>query len=718
MTSSPEPLALRRRCLHLFALCGFAIAQPILDLVGQAPEFLVVHDLDGARVVFFTATLVVLPPLALTFLELAAAVLGQRFTRALHLALVGLLIAVASLPPLLRTASLPEWLAVLTALGIGVAIAFAYARAAALRQLVGVMALAPIVFAGLFLAHEPVAKLVSAASGEAIDSVGEDAPTIVFIVFDELPLSSLLDEHGQVDRLRYPGFARLADRSTWARGMTTVAPSTMQSLPAILTGMYPGPADQLALRAHHPRSLFSLLESSHVLNVEEPRSRLLGKGDGGRESVAVGGLLVDIGLVYLHIVLPESWSGSLPSIDKDWGGFWNASDSADADQPTRRGTKHNSVSAPSIFRAFAGSIGRIEGDEHETRPGLHFIHAIFPHGPWLYFPKGGRYLPLDYLGMHQNAWAGDPYWADDGYRRHLLQLGLADRLLAELLEALEQRGVLDRSVVAVTADHGMSFWPGESARVLVESGHVEDILKVPFFIKRPFQHEPVVDDRPRESIDILPTVLDAAGIETDSDFDGCSLFDTSCPARAEHTVIRRGPRDPSGSRERLVTRIAAKRLLRRETLERKLVLFGTGERELGLYRFGAYSALAGRPLSEFAVGPGPVGTLRLHPKLRKLREAGRRPSVPARVVGQLVLSESAPVAAAPRVALALDGIVQVVAPVVDERRTPRMLATMLPPDPAPVAAPSSDAGAGLEAYLLDIDVESEDPPRLLPLTLE
>ena len=33
--------------LHIFVLVGFALAQPLYDLIGQYPTFLVAHDVQG-----------------------------------------------------------------------------------------------------------------------------------------------------------------------------------------------------------------------------------------------------------------------------------------------------------------------------------------------------------------------------------------------------------------------------------------------------------------------------------------------------------------------------------------------------------------------------------------------------------------------------------------------------------------------------------------------
>ena len=96
---------------------------------------------------------------------------------------------------------------------------------------------------------------------------------MVVVVFDALPLSSLLNESGRIDAGRHPHFAALADESHWFRNATTVAEETTFALPAILTGVYPR-WKLLPLARNYPQSLFTLLAGSHELHVVEPVTQL------------------------------------------------------------------------------------------------------------------------------------------------------------------------------------------------------------------------------------------------------------------------------------------------------------------------------------------------------------------------------------------------------------------------------------------------------------
>ena len=91
---------------------------------------------------------------------------------------------------------------------------------------------------------------------------------MVLIVFDELPLAALLDSPRKIDARRFPHFAALQRDSDWFRDTVTVADSTEQAVPAILSGDLPDP-DGVAIYTDHPRNLFTLLGSSDRTNISE-----------------------------------------------------------------------------------------------------------------------------------------------------------------------------------------------------------------------------------------------------------------------------------------------------------------------------------------------------------------------------------------------------------------------------------------------------------------
>jgi sulfatase-like protein len=164
-------------------------------------------------------------------------------------------------------------------------------------------------------------------------------------------------------------------------------------------------------------------------------------------------------------------------------------------------------------------------------------------------------------------------------------------LLGKLVAKLRAVNLYDRSIIVITADHGVSFRPADRRRALTESNY-QDILPVPLFIKKPDQHKAVVSDRNVETIDILPTIADILGIRLPWPVNGCSALDLSAPPRKEKIAF-------NTSLERFVfdSALEAKYV----SLERKVSLFGSGTKPDGLFRIGPHNELVGSRTSDVNV---------------------------------------------------------------------------------------------------------------------
>ena len=109
---------------------------------------------------------------------------------------------------------------------------------------------------------------------------------------------------------------------------------------------------------------------------------------------------------------------------------------------------------------------------------------------------------------------------------------LADDLLGRLIDRLQALRRFESALVVVAADHGASYWPGESRRLLYGHTHPEDILRVPVFIKSPGQTTASVVDRKLSTVDLLPTISDLLYVEIPLPVDGVSSFDDAAEDRA------------------------------------------------------------------------------------------------------------------------------------------------------------------------------------------
>ena len=589
--------------LHLAVLWAFAVAQPYFGVVRDSPAFFAVRGSEPVDIVVLAVGLVVLPPLALVGLEALAGLVSARLRWALHLGLVGLLAAAVLVPVLERITGRSQgalMLPLAALLGAGAAVA--YARHEAVRSTLTVLSPAPLVFLVLFLLFSPVTKLVTGGEADAELAQVRSSTPVAFVVFDELPLTSLLGADGRFDAERYPNFAALARRSDWYRDTATVDSGTEHAVPAILDGRWPRAHDVPTL-ADHPHNLFTLLGRSHRVNAGEVITRMCPENVcGSREQENLGGrlrsLVSDSGVVVAHLLLPDDLRDGLPSISGRWQGFGDDVD------PVGNGATDAAGGAGS---GKAASFGRFGAAEHEDRsaavrtflrgihpvapgqrPPMHFLHVLLPHQPWQYLPSGRQYGDVTSgLGRTLDRWSSDPLGPVLHYQRHLLQAQYADRMLGDVLRRLREAGLFERSLVLVAADHGISFRRGQAPRV-VSPATAGDIAPVPLLVKAPGQRAPRVHDVQIRTIDILPTIADHLGVRIPWPVDGR----TARGATEDRRVVLH---DAGGHAQPFTARWL--RAHRAEALRRQLRLFGAGDDRPGLLGIGPHPELVGRSVA-------------------------------------------------------------------------------------------------------------------------
>jgi hypothetical protein len=639
--------------LQLFGLCGFAAAAPIFDLLARNPEILIAHHATSAEIIWLAIGLLALPPLLGWGLEFAAGRLNTGARGRLHWLLIGALASLSVLPPLERALSPPISVALTLVAALGLLTALAGARMALARSLLSMLAVGPMIFAAVFLSSDSIAR-VRAASGWSLPDYGRvaaDTPLII-VVFDAFPLVSLLDAHESIDAERFPNFAALAEKSTWFRNTTAASDVTQYAVPAILTGRRPDPS-RLPVIADHPENLFSWLRGSYSMLVHEPRTMLMPTEKNlptGPSAAPRSALLADLAILYAHLITPTQWKARLPSVGEDWKNFgrWLPKDASKLARGGDYGHR------PAQFRSFNEAV------EPCARSCLSFLHIIFPHTPWSHLPSGQAYPSRPVPGIDEGRWQSEAWWVVQGYQRHLFQAVAADALLGELLETLRRKRLFGRSLIVVTADHGSSYWPNQNRRLLESHEHPEDILRVPLFVKTPHQPRADVDDRRAETIDVLPTIADALGVELPWSADGTSLLSADFPNRDERVAY---------TNEGQPLRFAGD-LPIRDSLDRKLSIFGPGVR--GLYTFGPYAALLGRPASD-RIGPA-AAPCRLQLASELFADGpGQRP---VRILG-LLRCEERP-APRPQLAIAVDGVVEAVAPAFETRDGDWLVSAFLP----------------------------------------
>ena len=623
--------------IHLLALSGLALAQPIFNLLGKNAEFFAVRDSSRAQIVGFALLLVFVPPLALWLVELAVGVLSEPVRRVVHILFVAGLLALIAAQALRKATGLsttPFIVAVVVAAAIVTAAYFSFA---AVRSLATFLGAAPIVFLVLFLFASSVTKLVLPAKASVqLARVGSKTP-VVLIVFDEFPITSLMDENEKIDAVRYPNFARLQSGGTWYRSNTTVDTGTTRAVPAILTGIYPK-SGLLPTFADHPRNVFTLLGRKYRLNVWETEThlcppRLCTKKFSATDNT-LDSLFSDVGIVYLHLIAPKDEEHRLPDVTTTWGNFGAGGQKSAGNSETGR---------VDLFRRFLTSI------HDSTRPALNMIHVTLPHGDWIFLPSCHRYgvtQPVAPGRGKEARWTGPPWQVVQAYQRHLAQTECTDRLLGELLARLHKTRLYDKSLLIVLADHGVSIRRGQLSRK-VDPRHptnLQDIVFPPLFVKYPNQRVAKVVKGHTQTIDVVPTIADVLGVRIPWHVDGKSLRRGGHPPRL-HLLTKS---------TKVVRRPLPALLARRAALLRRQVrLFGFGTQPPGLWGIGPDRKLLGRSVSAFRVAPAQAKARYESATVKRLRRLPAHPQiVPDPVIATV---KGAGAAAGKPVAVAVNG---------------------------------------------------------------
>ncbi|CAB4759015.1 MAG: sulfatase-like hydrolase/transferase [Actinobacteria bacterium] len=524
-----------RNSLELLMLATIAITQPIFDLYGKNLPIFASAKISKYELTFFICLVAIVPFATALVIETVAWFINKRLGTLVHEFFIFLFGTIFGLALVSQLNISYDAIAYVSAVAIGASIVWGLRRLEIMRTFVmylsGLAPLLTVIFVfqiqPVFSEISPTMKTVAAPEGK---------PPVVLIVFDESPLFALLDKEGKINPERFPGFAKLVSLSTWHRNATAVSQQTIQAVPAIFTSRVPKKGDQPFL-SDHPDNIFTMLESSYPINGYESVTSLCPRNLCSTASAIdlervylprVKSFLSDALVVFGHRMLPSHARSSLPSIGQAWGGFAQAgaAEGADADHEAADAKFLRNAGSFYQLRMWNGAMNRMMT---MPSPSASILHFTVPHRPWSLTPNLHKYYGPRFLGDF-NPKTGD--LPKDYYQRYLYQLTAVDHLVDTMITRMQAAGLWDKSLVMITADHGISFEPGlvQRATDFSNPGQVTDLYTIPMFIKMPFQKTGVVDDCAVTNLDLLPTLLDVTGIKTSLQMEGESLVD-NCPQR-------------------------------------------------------------------------------------------------------------------------------------------------------------------------------------------
>jgi|GEM_PF-3045178 len=282
-------------------------------------------------------------------------------------------------------------------------------------------------------------------------------------------IESLMDEYNvflitidawRADRAGFMGYERnitphmdtLAEESIVFRRAYSAAPTTPQSTPAFVTGLYPS---QIKWDRY---TNFPALRN-------ENRTLLQSFSDSGYHVAGV----------FSH------WYFEKRKLDRG-ADYW--------DNRAFRANGHSEISTSGHLVA-RNAIDHLKSLDRRVKKVFMWTHFIDPH--WLYI----KHEDLDFGNGRQD--------------RYDSEVAFTDRQVGQLIEYIKGTRFWEKSVIIITGDHGEEF--GEHGRDFHGAQVYEESVRVPLLIRVPHMGARVVD-KPVSQVDIVPTIFNLCGLDT------------------------------------------------------------------------------------------------------------------------------------------------------------------------------------------------------------
>ncbi|HIE29328.1 TPA: hypothetical protein EYP66_18815 [Candidatus Poribacteria bacterium] len=165
-----------------------------------------------------------------------------------------------------------------------------------------------------------------------------------------------------------------------------------------------------------------------------------------------------------------------------------------------------------------------------------YVDTWDPHEPWD--------PPAHYVELYDKDWDGaivaPPYWywKDAGLTERQLQVAhacycgevtMVDRWVGRIIERIESLGIMDRTAILFTTDHGFYFGEhGILGKTVMRRGEFrgsplyEEVARIPLLVYVPGV-DPKRSDALVSAVDFMPTILELAGVQIPETVQGGSF---------------------------------------------------------------------------------------------------------------------------------------------------------------------------------------------------
>ena len=156
-----------------------------------------------------------------------------------------------------------------------------------------------------------------------------------------------------------------------------------------------------------------------------------------------------------------------------------------------RGDPHRISTSPEVTALAVKELGDLK------EPYFVWVHYFDPHFAYL-------------------AHEGWEAFGNDDPGRYDQEIAYTDRAVGQLLDAFQQRGLLEHALIVFTADHGEEF--GEHGGIYHETCH-EEVVRVPLVFRGP-GIAPGEDATLTDQVDLVPTILARLGLAWPAELPG------------------------------------------------------------------------------------------------------------------------------------------------------------------------------------------------------
>lgn len=196
----------------------------------------------------------------------------------------------------------------------------------------------------------------------------------------------------------------------------------------------------------------------------------------------------------------------------------------DSDLFERVGDQYPDFKAAVSMRRFIDDgLEWIDSNESEE-PFMMYLHVDDAHSPEIFFSieenrKEVLNQEFEAINHYLDSLKANYY----GNLASDLSLVYCDLCLKHLFESLDERGMLENTIIAITADHGFSYSYRPIRTVYVNNEHYEN-YNIPFVLYGKDIGSREEKEMFHSSMDIVPTLIDAAGLMIPEGMRGKSML--------------------------------------------------------------------------------------------------------------------------------------------------------------------------------------------------